>query len=659
MEDNWSPGYEYTPFAPVRLLHVARDPYDSSICGTLRNFSLDSKDCPKFTTISYVWGQQVYTRSIQIDGQNFPVLDSVYSILETLCDAPAFRDAEWIWIDSICINLRDPHERASQVLLMKQIYSKSRRTVAWLGEESAELAEGMAFLSHLSWRHSEIKAYSRERNTREVPQHLRLPEKWKALESFFNLDWWKRMWTLQEYVSCNWIDLYCGSQHVNEGTLQAALSSIWYCEPDSELIRPDLWAAAWTRDRLREWYKDKTYSLNMNLVALMAYTGACELTDPRDRIYGLLGLAKERDRVTVGRPAYADDVGDIYLRLITSLINEYRSLDMICFAQIFRSTDDKEDGEMKDEGLKSQWPSWVPDWRVQVVPFVAPLMVSQTSGRHIGNFRPPGYGYFLELQEAQSYRADGGMSSPNIIDTDSTRLKCQGFSIDSIDGLGSVLSSPDHSATQRATPFIQSTSDVNTLDEALEPKDSSVFMTDIARTLTLDRLDRYFSTSAPGEQFRDEFLNLINVAQLVDRESLPARGRSVCAWYDANKDLLLRGRTLDEHCHHWIPTRDISVEDIRTHPKTFASRLVDCTSPITMQKKLLVTAGGLIGMAPPQARKGDLVCVLLGCSVPVVLREVHVGQQSMYRFIGECYLHGFMNGEVGHQGKDMQGFTII
>lgn len=114
MEDAWSSGYEYTPFAPVRLLHVSRDPSDLSIRGTLRNFSLESKDCPSFTTISYVWGRQVYTQSIEIDGHEFPVLDSVYSILETLCDAPAFREAVWIWIDSICINLRDPHERASR-----------------------------------------------------------------------------------------------------------------------------------------------------------------------------------------------------------------------------------------------------------------------------------------------------------------------------------------------------------------------------------------------------------------------------------------------------------------------------------------------------------------------------------------------------------------
>jgi hypothetical protein len=44
------------------------------------------------------------------------------------------------------------------------------------------------------------------------------------------------------------------------------------------------------------------------------------------------------------------------------------------------------------------------------------------------------------------------------------------------------------------------------------------------------------------------------------------------------------------------------------------------------------------------AQQGDLVCVLFGCSVPVVLRRLD--EDNSYTFIGECYLHGFMDGEA-------------
>lgn len=53
---------------------------------------------------------------------------------------------------------------------------------------------------------------------------------------------------------------------------------------------------------------------------------------------------------------------------------------------------------------------------------------------------------------------------------------------------------------------------------------------------------------------------------------------------------------------------------------------------------------GHFGMAPWRVQKGDKICVLLGCSIPLVLRPRL--DTNSYEVIGECYLHGFMNGEV-------------
>ena len=44
-------------------------------------------------------------------------------------------------------------------------------------------------------------------------------------------------------------------------------------------------------------------------------------------------------------------------------------------------------------------------------------------------------------------------------------------------------------------------------------------------------------------------------------------------------------------------------------------------------------------------QKGDLVCVLFGCSVPVVLRETKKSYEVCFKIIGECYVHGLMDGE--------------
>jgi hypothetical protein len=51
------------------------------------------------------------------------------------------------------------------------------------------------------------------------------------------------------------------------------------------------------------------------------------------------------------------------------------------------------------------------------------------------------------------------------------------------------------------------------------------------------------------------------------------------------------------------------------------------------------------GLAPPDTRVGDIICILFGCSVPVVLRPVP-NEKGRYNFIGECYVHGMMDGEA-------------
>jgi hypothetical protein len=50
-------------------------------------------------------------------------------------------------------------------------------------------------------------------------------------------------------------------------------------------------------------------------------------------------------------------------------------------------------------------------------------------------------------------------------------------------------------------------------------------------------------------------------------------------------------------------------------------------------RRLFITVQGYMGLAPPTAREGDLVCVLLGGDVPFILRP----SNSNYLLIGESY----------------------
>ena len=59
------------------------------------------------------------------------------------------------------------------------------------------------------------------------------------------------------------------------------------------------------------------------------------------------------------------------------------------------------------------------------------------------------------------------------------------------------------------------------------------------------------------------------------------------------------------------------------------------------------------GMCPDTAAEGDLVCVLLGCKVPVVLRPQH----EHFSIIGDAYVHDWMHGEA-FQSSDSGNLEI-
>jgi hypothetical protein len=66
-------------------------------------------------------------------------------------------------------------------------------------------------------------------------------------------------------------------------------------------------------------------------------------------------------------------------------------------------------------------------------------------------------------------------------------------------------------------------------------------------------------------------------------------------------------------------------------------------------RRLLVTQNKWMGMFPRQAAPGDLIAVLFGSNVPWVIRRIEpsaAGHMQSYRLIGECYVHGQMDGSV-------------
>ncbi|KAG8165672.1 hypothetical protein KVR01_004224 [Diaporthe batatas] len=503
--------------AQIRLIRLRRDDTNSSelpvVSGELATFSLSDPQCPPFTTVSYTWGngKEYGDRPIQLNGQDKLVLKNVLALLRMLCRNTSSEDfdlaEDWFWIDSICINQDNLGERSSQVKLMGQIYRQAKATIVWLCEGSDGTNTAIELLSHLADRRHDLRKDYKKRGKR-MPADLSDHPGWKPLERILELPWWRRVWTLQEFLLAKELTFYCGAQSISRRLFRKALHSLELCGPLDDYIRKAAWTTAWNRRRLIQWYEQDHNRPKMSLVSLMAFCGDYQTTDPRDRIWAVHGLAREEDRHMTGRPTYCYDERTLYTGLVQAFLERYKSLDIICFAQLFQS---QEDG----------WPSWVPDWRVSCPPYVVPLMVSQSASDALANFRPvagPARGA-KKLKRITAYRASGA----ELYAADSrdmfNHLSCRGIVIDSIDGMGGILSQDDRLIT-RCTP---STSPVNISTENSDHKED--LFDGVVRCIVLNRQDKYLESRAPVAEYGREMRQL---AKLADSGGEPGQLGPAC-----------------------------------------------------------------------------------------------------------------------------------
>lgn len=84
----------------------------------------------------------------------------------------------------------------------------------------------------------------------------------------------------------------------------------------------------------------------------MSYISDYKASDPRDRIYSVLGLAA--DRSLADSPRYQESLVKVYSSLVKSFIKYHKSLDIICLADRFH-------GYVGDSPILPALPPWVPD----------------------------------------------------------------------------------------------------------------------------------------------------------------------------------------------------------------------------------------------------------------------------------------------------------
>ena len=175
------------PSRDVRLLEVHKIGTDLLKC----SFHVEQMyrlSTTKYEALSYTWGAN--PRGIEelnfiwIENNRFCVRRNVFNFL--LAWAPdsgeSAGDSKLVFIDAVCINQQDDHEKCHQVLCMRDVFGKAESVVIWLWEPGN---------TPMTW-HAIFCAD--DQNDRRAPGEL------ANVSDLFNCRYWSRVWIVQEVL---------------------------------------------------------------------------------------------------------------------------------------------------------------------------------------------------------------------------------------------------------------------------------------------------------------------------------------------------------------------------------------------------------------------------------------------------------------------------
>lgn len=183
----------------------------------------------------------------------------------------------FFWIDALCIDQESVAKRNYQVNMMRQIFAAAAFVIVWLGPQSVDSQLAMDVL-----RSSYAPQGFKPRYQIWADQSKR-----KAFFSLLERDYWKRVWVIQEVKMASGILILCGEQELLWRELDSFITELRFTHEQGSaftIIQEKRQALIWKSEGKR------TY---VSIFEFIYRYHEQECTDPRDRVYGLLGLVLE------------------------------------------------------------------------------------------------------------------------------------------------------------------------------------------------------------------------------------------------------------------------------------------------------------------------------------------------------------------------------
>lgn len=125
----------------IRLLHLQPAASDADeLRASLVHADITEDPSPAYEALSYVWGDPVSPKTLQLNvDYGEPETHAITANLaRCLISLRRPNTTRVLWVDAVCINQEDAHEKGRQIALMGKIYKTAVQVIIWLGEPAAD-----------------------------------------------------------------------------------------------------------------------------------------------------------------------------------------------------------------------------------------------------------------------------------------------------------------------------------------------------------------------------------------------------------------------------------------------------------------------------------------------------------------------------------------
>ena len=610
------PLFQYSPLgdphSQIRLLDLLPGSGISPVRCHLRTVELATAR-GTYEPLSYCWKAPTRYHNtpthIKLNDQRVAVGGNLWLALRELRQRRPSDGLRTLWVDAVCINQADVEEKNAQVQLMRYIYEKGRCTLIWLGapprpsigrsfrmlESLARFGEDYPGESVSLQRLDEVEGYPIERQSQHRHddaglffKQFRESMAFQALKHLLNEKYFFRVWIIQEVAVSQAAIILYKNHMVSWDTFERAISVLEIAElnPINALIKE--------RDNF-------CLSAPESLASIVRRALSTSATNPRDKIYALLGLVNPNALAIPIEVDYGMAPVDTFRNFTRNCLHATGDAGMLA-------------GSIgcENPGLFTPLPSWA--W----------LPVDSFGASSPDSL----FAWDPENRNPKNFRASGTSTCSPVFDNEGKVLGLSGYEIDSVEAVA---------------PSMKPFDTVWLGDTELGANMVCTYL----RWRQVAQVGGQHSYRGSNEMIEDAFRKLI--PPIHDGEPTLSDEEHRALWGHFDAFIWSHFSYLERVPSRFIFTCCTLQLLVLSYKRFFlglkGAAVLDRQDDILQTDKrcLVRTRTGHLALAPALTKPGDRVFLVEGSRAPFILRK---GGDERWKLVGDCHVYNLMSGEA-------------